>query len=427
MLESGSARPVRPRLHFTPPRGWMNDPMGVTRYDGRFHLFYQHVPDSFAWTPRCRWGHASSADLLTWTDHGTVLEPGDGELGCWSGSVAVPDGPEPPTIFYTSVTEDWAVGTVRTATPDDASWATWSKGGVVVQPPPDVAVRVYRDPFVFRDGDRWRMLVGAGLEDGTACALAYTAEALSELSDPSGWAYSGILARRDRETADAVWTGGAWECPHLVRVGDLHALVVSVWAENTTHYVAAAVGDYHDGRFEAHQWQQLTYGEAYYAGTTFRDGDDQPCLMMWVRGVGGPDQGWVGAQSVPLRLGVDRDGFLTLRPHPGLERRRAPADGGSDCWDVEWRPAAGAVLRVADGAGTTLLAIASDGHRLEVDAGSTRTRLPYAHAPVRVVVDGPVVEVVTGRSAAAAPILPSDGRVRVDVEGAGAADVWALA
>ncbi len=38
--------PTRPRFHYTPPRGWMNDPMGITWRDGRYHLFFQCIPDS---------------------------------------------------------------------------------------------------------------------------------------------------------------------------------------------------------------------------------------------------------------------------------------------------------------------------------------------------------------------------------------------
>ncbi|PJI51996.1 hypothetical protein CTI14_50175 [Methylobacterium radiotolerans] len=44
----------------------MNDPLGLTFHGGRYHLFYQHVPGADDWAPQCRWGHATSSDLLTW-------------------------------------------------------------------------------------------------------------------------------------------------------------------------------------------------------------------------------------------------------------------------------------------------------------------------------------------------------------------------
>ena len=45
----------RPNFHFTPKKGWMNDPNGMFYYNGYYHLFYQYYPDSNVWGPM-HWG-----------------------------------------------------------------------------------------------------------------------------------------------------------------------------------------------------------------------------------------------------------------------------------------------------------------------------------------------------------------------------------
>lgn len=35
----------RPQLHYSPPKGMLNDPNGLVYKDGIFHLFYQCRPD----------------------------------------------------------------------------------------------------------------------------------------------------------------------------------------------------------------------------------------------------------------------------------------------------------------------------------------------------------------------------------------------
>ena len=92
---------MRPAIHFTPPRNWLNDPHGICWADGKYHLFYQHNPAGKDWAPGIVWGHATSSDLLHWHHQPVALAPYQDEAGCWSGSVLLQDGR--PTIFYTSV------------------------------------------------------------------------------------------------------------------------------------------------------------------------------------------------------------------------------------------------------------------------------------------------------------------------------------
>ena len=282
---------------FHPARGWLNDPHGVVRHGGVYHLFFQHVPRSLTWQPGVSWGHAVSDDLEQWTELPVALAPGAHEVGCWTGCVVV--GPEGPTILYTSVAEpERDLGRIRAARPLDDGLVSWGRHDVVLDRP--TGVEVFRDPFVRREGNSWRMVVGAGLAGGVGAALTYVSE------DLRTWLYDGVLARgADRST------GSIWECPQLVDVEGVTTLVVSVHDGRDTQHVAAACGELVDGRFEGGPWQQLTDG-APYAPTTFRDVEGRLVVIFWLRGMAG--DGWAGALSAPYLLG--REGSRLV-----LERR----------------------------------------------------------------------------------------------------------
>ena len=42
-------RDYRPKIHFSPEEGWMNDPNGMVYVDGVYHFFYQKYPYDTSW------------------------------------------------------------------------------------------------------------------------------------------------------------------------------------------------------------------------------------------------------------------------------------------------------------------------------------------------------------------------------------------
>ena len=85
--------PLRPKFHITAPSNWINDPNGIIKFNGQYHVFYQHHPNGLTWGPM-HWGHVVSDDLLHWKHLPIALTPGDefDKDGCFSGSSIVKDG-----------------------------------------------------------------------------------------------------------------------------------------------------------------------------------------------------------------------------------------------------------------------------------------------------------------------------------------------
>jgi len=428
---------ARPGYHFTVPAGWINDPLGLTWHEtpdgGRYELFYQFNPDAPAWSVACRWGQATSEDLVRWRYPRTALEPGPGEDGCWSGSVAVDRGR--PVIVYTSVLAGSPdLGRIALA-PGDEAWRRWSAdpGGPVV-PAPGEGYAHLRDPYVWRDGDGWRMAIGAGTADGRPEVLQYSS------ADLRTWRPDGVLAG---PRSDVDGPGGtAWECPQLFRLDGAWVLLVSVWDDGPSH-VALAVGDYDGRRFTARSWQRLP-DDACYATTAFADAQGRRCALSWLRGVAGSD--WAGALSVPWLLG--RDGNrVTFSPHPDVDtlRTRVRADPGAAVL-CAGSPVTVPVGRHADvvlqaylgeaplavtlaGSAGRLLAVTAEpaeaAVRVVPAAGRAAARLPMRPAPdgridLRLLVDAGVVEVFSGGGVAVARVPTRDGDASLSVEGDGA-------
>lgn len=77
--------PYRPIYHFVSPESTMNDPNGLSYWNGNWHLFYQAYPPE---DPRQHWGHAYSKDLINWKDLPYAIYPNP-ERAVFSGTTLV--------------------------------------------------------------------------------------------------------------------------------------------------------------------------------------------------------------------------------------------------------------------------------------------------------------------------------------------------
>jgi beta-fructofuranosidase len=390
--------PSFPHLHGRPARGWLNDPNGLCRVDGRYHVFFQHNPDAAVHGAIC-WGHVSSPDLLHWSEHPIALRPSATGLtagGCWSGCVV--DEAGLPTAVYTAVPDGDAGHAVVALARSDRTLEHWEQDP---RPgpgrPDDGSVTDVRDPFLFTfEGHRYAVQ-GAGRIGGPPCLLLWGCD------DLTAWVPLGSLLDSTDPLATEVAPAHIWECPNLVEVDGTWVLLVSIWrftaGASELVGVRYLLGDLeHDGaglRFRPTAGGVLDDGPAFYAPQVLVDGD-RVLLWGWAWELDRTPAeveaaGWAGVLTFPRELTVENRGdgpVLVSAPAAELTalRRGRMATTPTESFSeraFEVVATGPARLELTDG----------DAARTIAETSGSPT------APARMLVDGSMIEVFTdGRS-----------------------------
>ena len=446
---------ARPRIHFTPQANWMNDPNGLIFHDGLYHLYFQYNPLG-ADHGNMSWGHATSADLVSWREHPVALLFDEHEQ-VFSGSMVSDAGntsglgtaEHPPLVaVYTSARSD-GLQAQSLAVSLDGGY-TWEK--YAGNPVLDRGSADFRDPKVFRyagaDDAYWVMVA---VEAAERRVLFYRSD------DLLSWTYLS-----DYGPAGAV--GGVWECPDLFPLpyvsgagsgaGVRWVLLVSLYpggvaGGSATQYV---VGEFDGIRFVpdvAHpcvdadaaeldglDWVDL--GPDCYAGVTFAGlPTGQRTLIAWMSNWDYakrvPTSPWRGAMTTARRLALRCvDGRARLVSTPVLGREDGvlegvPAGGSVDDVlpeaariDLEVDGAAMAEVRLGDAECCVVVTVSGAERFVRVDRrravfedvsdaqGVQRAALPAAAVQrVTIVVDNGSVEVFAGEGLVAVTALTS--------------------
>ena len=277
----------RPQFHFSTRRGWINDPNGLVFHNGLYHLYYQHNPYEREWE-NMTWGHATSPDLLHWTEHDDVLFPD--RLGTMFSGSAVFDEQNtsgfgtrksPPLVYaYTADRSDREVQCIAYSL-DGGMTLKKYKGNPVIDSHDMWQTHDTRDPrlFWYEPGKHWVMVLNE--RDGHSI---YNSDNMKD------WTFESHIT-------------GFWECP------DLFELPVDGDPGNTRWVMYGASNTYMIGSFDGKSFvpqggkYRFCTGTIYAAQTVSHAPDGRRIQIGWGR-VSHPDMPFNGMMLLPTELSL---------------------------------------------------------------------------------------------------------------------------
>jgi fructan beta-fructosidase len=323
---------MRPQFHFSQMRGWNNDPNGMVYYKGRYHLFWQSNPLGNYWM-NMYWGHASSSDMVHWTEHPHAIRPQGGTVKdrhpamasrrCFSGSANVDKGN----------TAGWQVGDEKVIV---AAFTDYGYGeALVYSNDAGMSWKYYEGNPIFKHGGNDPKLVW--YEPGQHWVIAVFNHEKSE----SGIAF---YSSKDLKT----WTrtskvNGFWECPELFELpadGDKTNTRWVIWGGDAKYMVGKFDGKVftpeHEGKHQVH-WG------SYYASQCFSNPPDGRVVQIgWAKFNITSEMPFNQTFSLPtnLTLRTTKNGLrlfanpvkeleILREPHPQVIKEKEVAHGKS--------------------------------------------------------------------------------------------------
>ncbi len=312
----------RPKYHLLPAGNWTNETHGLIYYKGKYHIFNQKNASNLHLL-QINWGHFSSPDLINWIEHKPVLTPEKGydQNGIWSGHVVINDEGV-PVIFYTSGGKHMGVGMAFPKDSDLIEWVKYEGNPIILGQPEGYSRSDLRDPYVWREGDIWYMIIGFGIEDERGqrgAVLLYSS------IDLKNWNFLHPLFEGNPEVDN---TGIFWEMPVFKKVDGKYVLLIN----KVPHNGVPARSMYWIGDFKHEKFipdnplpQNLEVINRLLSPSVAYDKDSLITAIAIIPDeIGGEaarQHGWTHLYSIP-RVWELKESKLIQKPHPVLKNLR---------------------------------------------------------------------------------------------------------
>ena len=311
----------RPKYHAVPKAGWGNESHGFVYYNGMYHMFYQKNGNGpfFGFQ---NWGHFTSVDLINWKEEVVAIwpQPGWESVGNWSGHLVI-DNTKIAHIIYTAVDGVKAGIGEASSSGDLLKWNKNPSNPLIPGSPAAYPNNDFRDPYVFKEGNIWYMIIGSGLKSPqTGTVFLYKS------TDLNAWQLIGPMFIDQSYLNDP---GLFWEMPVFWKFGDKYMLLVN----KTPSQGAAArafywVGDFANEHFTPidPRSKNLELINQLLSPTVNLDATGNPVAIGIIPDLlPGSEQynhGWAHVFSLPRSWQMVND-TLYQSPHPNLAAIRS--------------------------------------------------------------------------------------------------------
>lgn len=324
LQQSTQADPFYPSFHIAPKHGLLNDPNGLSFFNGEHHIFYQWFPLGPMHGLK-HWYHVSTKDFVQFTDRGIALYPDQAydHHGCYTG-IGLPHGDQLYLFYTANLFDEQGIRVPSQVMASMNKQGQIEKHGVVVPLNAEAYTPHFRDPIIVHREESYHMLIGAQGLDGKGKLAHYRG------NDIDSYQYQGNI---DVGLTDF---GYMWECPNYYEDQEHGVFIFSpqgVTADNkydlkNVYSVVYMIGepiDFERQTFPNNGYRELDKGFDFYAPQLYLDEQQRRILIGWLGNSESEyptdKNGWAHMLTLPRQITIEDD-YLVQTPLQELSALR---------------------------------------------------------------------------------------------------------